>query len=722
MFGIGLDDAFVIFGEYIRTDERKDPVERIQDTFEEVGLSIFLTTLTTTLAFGLGCLASLPAVFWLFMYAFPTVLIDFLFMITFFVAIIVVDERRIKERELEKLHQEQQPHSPDDEITPVIYRIIDFCLRHDYDKNHLPAALTEERENKPRMEHASIHDRVVTEMLNNSQDLNDPRHNDDEQTHRISDQSECDARAAESRKSVEGAPEMPPRRQSLLLPQMESCTTLHHHVPSPPASIMDHFMKWYASKLMTTPAKIAVLVAFSALTAGLAYSATKFTQEFNIYEVLTDDSYVAGFFENIDKYADRGFAVPEAYFRNVNQADPVVQQQMKDYIDDLVTIDSITSPPPFFWLEHFEEFLTYDERLLDFPFNTQLDFFFTVPVFQTLYGDHIVRDPETRDIIASRCVMYMDELDMASVDNQIQAWREQLDVTEEQPINHEENLESKGMFNFFLYEGTTLYVWEFYNVMIDELVLSSIIGMCSVALVTFLFLPHWTASLFITPILAALYVDLVGEFSRCVFGSLQNGHLFSSIGISLPKLFESTGFLQLCGVHLNAISYFTIVMSIGLLVDFNMHILLRYYESPCATREDKVKDALQTMGSSVVIGGLSTFLGVVPLLFSSSIMMKNLFFGFWGMVILGMSHGTILLPVLLSYAGPIRTVPVSSTDITPDDISEVGRLMTESPQESSESAEEHRVPTSRRIAALSVTDEDSASTISSPPASPEKSK
>lgn len=88
-------------------------------------------------------------------------------------------------------------------------------------------------------------------------------------------------------------------------------------------------------------------------------------------------------------------------------------------------------------------------------------------------------------------------------------------------------------------------------------------------------------------------------------------------------------------MHLNAISYFVIVMSVGLLVDFNMHILLRYYESPCATRDNKVKDALQTMGSSVVIGGLSTFLGVVPLLFSTSYLMLSLFFGFWGMVILG---------------------------------------------------------------------------------------
>jgi Patched family len=70
-----------------------------------------------------------------------------------------------------------------------------------------------------------------------------------------------------------------------------------------------------------------------------------------------------------------------------------------------------------------------------------------------------------------------------------------------------------------------------------------------------------------------------------------------------------------------------------------------------------VKDALQTMGSSVVVGGLSTFLGVVPLIFSQSDLMKALFFGFWGMVLLGLSHGVILLPVILSYVGPLNTTP-----------------------------------------------------------------
>ena len=95
MFGIGLDDAFIITGQYARTDKSLSPEERIIETLDEVGLSVMLTTVTSVVAFGLGCMSRVPAVYWLCLYAFPTIFIDFLYQITFFVAIVVLDERRV---------------------------------------------------------------------------------------------------------------------------------------------------------------------------------------------------------------------------------------------------------------------------------------------------------------------------------------------------------------------------------------------------------------------------------------------------------------------------------------------------------------------------------------------------------------------------------------------------------------------------------------------------
>ena len=64
---------------------------------EAVGPSIILTTITTSVAFMLGTTSTILPIRWLCLYAFPTIIIDFFYQITFFVALLVLDERRIQE-------------------------------------------------------------------------------------------------------------------------------------------------------------------------------------------------------------------------------------------------------------------------------------------------------------------------------------------------------------------------------------------------------------------------------------------------------------------------------------------------------------------------------------------------------------------------------------------------------------------------------------------------
>jgi len=136
----------------------------------------------------------------------------------------------------------------------------------------------------------------------------------------------------------------------------------------------------------------------------------------------------------------------------------------------------------------------------------------------------------------------------------------------------------------------------------------------------------------------------------------------------------------------NVVSYITLVMSIGLLVDFLMHTLLAFYESPGATKEDKVRHALRTMGSSVFIGALSTLLGVVPLAFSSSEIFRTVFVSFVALVTIGAGHGLIFLPVILSYFGPLEelkphTLPLNdgTKRVEGDANSDIGDTTRENP-------------------------------------------
>jgi hypothetical protein len=97
MVGIGLDDTFIITGAFLsRTDPTKDIVDRVEDCMQEVGISIVVSTLTTVVAFSMGCATSMPMIRWFCIYAAPTVLIDFIYQISFFVAVMVLDDQRVQ--------------------------------------------------------------------------------------------------------------------------------------------------------------------------------------------------------------------------------------------------------------------------------------------------------------------------------------------------------------------------------------------------------------------------------------------------------------------------------------------------------------------------------------------------------------------------------------------------------------------------------------------------
>jgi len=250
---------------------------------------------------------------------------------------------------------------------------------------------------------------------------------------------------------------------------------------------------------------------------------------------MPSDSYVTDFFDAFDEYTVRNSVAPYVYFRNVDQADEDMQAQMETYVNDLVAMDAVEEPPENFWLLDLRTYVE-EEGLSDLTFEQQLDKFLAEPVYFDLYSGDIVRDEDGK-VTTSRVQLNFDNVDLEDVSEQIDVLDEERKVTGSQPVNKDQST-----WKFFSYDQ--IYnIWSFYAVSVEELILTTIIGVVSVTGVALIFVPHFSAALFVLPMICLLYVDLLGV-------------------------------MQWAGVHVNAVSYISLVMSIGLLVDFIMHVSL----------------------------------------------------------------------------------------------------------------------------------------------------
>lgn len=516
LVGVGLDDSFIIVADFYRHPRSLLIEERVRKTIHEVGLSILTSTLTSTCAFGLGCISSIPAVFWVCLYAFLAIPIIFLYSLTMFVAIIVIDERRVDEN----------------------YRDFLCCIT----------------------------------AKSKAIEANNDTTWDDTPISGVNE-GQFDSR-------------------------------------------VDRFMVVYANFLLQPVVKVVILVVFAAIFGVCTWSTTQLKQEFTVDLVLPKGSYVGTFLDSLEMYTSVGGFETTLFFRDIDQSTVDGQQAMENYLNDMVSLEEVTSQPRNFWLRDFQAYSKNNSDLEGLTFEEQVAAFLDLPFYASLHGRDIARN-EQGQVTASRILVRLDQVNSDDVKQQTDALDNQERVARKQAVN--QGLAGKD-WAFFSFDDT-YFIWSFFKACPQELTLTTITGVVAVSLISIFAIPHWSAVFFSAPLVMILYVDLLG-------------------------------FLQFMGVTINSVSYITLTLSIGLMVDFLIHILLRYFDSAKTIRHDKVKDTLKTMGTSVAMGGFTTFLGVLPLVFNTTGIFEVVFLTFLGLVILGVSHGLILLPVLLSMCGP----------------------------------------------------------------------
>jgi len=162
--------------------------------------------------------------------------------------------------------------------------------------------------------------------------------------------------------------------------------------------------------------------------------------------------------------------------------------------------------------------------------------------------------------------------------------------------------------------------WETFKIIKQEMLLSTGLCLLAVLIITMALIAHPLTSLLVFVCVLMTIVDILG----C---------------------------MHMWGLAIDSVSVIQLVIAVGLSVDYAAHVGHNFMLQT-GTRQERVVATLGDIGAAVLCGAISTFLGVMLLALSKSYVFRVLFQTFFLTVILGVAHGLLLLPALLSVIGP----------------------------------------------------------------------
>ncbi|XP_035235448.1 protein patched homolog 1 isoform X2 [Anguilla anguilla] len=161
-------------------------------------------------------------------------------------------------------------------------------------------------------------------------------------------------------------------------------------------------------------------------------------------------------------------------------------------------------------------------------------------------------------------------------------------------------------------------------------------------------LRHWlllsiSVVLFCTFLVCALF--LLNPWTACI--------IVLVLSLMTVELF---GMMGLIGIKLSAVPVVILIASVGIGVEFTVHVALAFLTA-IGDRTRRAVLALEHMFAPVLDGAFSTLLGVLMLAGSEFDFIVRYFFAVLTILtVLGVLNGLVLLPVLLSYFGPYPEV------------------------------------------------------------------
>jgi predicted RND superfamily exporter protein len=402
--------------------------------------------------------------------------------------------------------------------------------------------------------------------------------------------------------------------------------------------ISKYFRNYHAPAILSKPGKIITLIAFAGLLAFGIFGALNLTVEDSERNFLPQDSYIVDFVDSADQYfPDQGVALAFVF---EGSSDIYGSRQLLAELETRLEGKS-TSPPYIAEPVSEEAYRNVMSGLSQYlaingtsqignvalgedgwP-TTESDFVLTVASYASFIG------PGSK---------YAQDVSFSEDRTQIEAFKveseyvkllkkrrgEQIDDAEKLIDAMDSTRDMVDEWNdlpsAFPYSDKFLSI-EGFKIIRQELFLNVGLAIIAVGIIVF-----FTVASFVTAIVITLNVAF------CII--------------------EILGFMYAVGIVIDSVSVINIVLAVGLSVDYSAHVGHCFMVKGGTDKNKRALEALADIGAAVLSGATSTFLAVVVLLFSSSYVFATLSKQFALTVVLGVLHGLVLLPVILSIVGP----------------------------------------------------------------------
>ena len=338
--------------------------------------------------------------------------------------------------------------------------------------------------------------------------------------------------------------------------------------PRPQTS--NRVMKWWG-KFLTHPVTKCVVICFSLLLLGAGiYGVTQVEEAFDRRILAKDDSYLKRFLTAQENNFDVSIPVSIVENGNVDYELGSTQEQIRELTNIVTNNTYFRKELSLSWMNSFSQYAKMYKKNITGPrFLSELKAFLRIPNFSYFNQDLKFLEDGTK-LEASRVLGFM-KSDGSST------FQKNAMLTLREEIAEKSKLDAFPITRLFIF-------FEQYVLISTETIRNLIIAGLAVFIVTSPFLVDCTVALLVVLNFAALICELFG-------------------------------LMVIWNVPLNTVSMINLVMAIGFAVDYSAHIAHAYVVAKKLTANERVVEALSTVGASVLIGGKLAFYPIREALF-----------------------------------------------------------------------------------------------------------